>query len=107
MRSLSTGSIHTPSPHETPLSPHDTHDTKTLVEDKPKTRKGGHRVAPRRPPPPVKKPELKTDKKDLQISIRQLKDQNAGLTEVNRALETQLFKVRATLCVSSLSLLCS
>ncbi len=107
MRSLSTGSIHT---HN------EAHDTNTLVEDKPKTlvedkpkRKvhvctlpphltphtshTQHRVAPRRPPPPVKKPEIKTDKKELQVSIRQLKDQNAGLTEVNKALETQLFKV--------------
>ncbi|XP_064404583.1 ralBP1-associated Eps domain-containing protein 1-like isoform X2 [Halichondria panicea] len=89
VRSLSTGSIHT---HN------EAHDTNTLVEDKPKTLvedkpKRKHRVAPRRPPPPVKKPEIKTDKKELQVSIRQLKDQNAGLTEVNKALETQLFKL--------------
>ena len=48
--------------------------------------------------PTEEKPTALKDKKELQSSIRFLKEQNLTLTEVNHSLEAKLFKVLASLC---------
>ena len=49
--------------------------------------------------PTDEKPSILKDKKELQSSIRMLKDQNSILTEVNQNLEAKLFKVLVHLCL--------